>query len=79
MNISEMNVPAASQQASRWLVTDLLTGGGATLLVGLCLLLVAKVLTPMAIPGFICVAAGIALLFAGCVVFPFSKRPVPAR
>lgn len=79
MNISEANAPAAPQQTSRWLVTDLLSGGGATLLVGLCLLVVAKVLVVMAIPGFICIAAGIALLIAGCLVFPFSKRPVSAR
>lgn len=78
MNTPETASSPAPRNRSRGLVLDLLTGGGTTLLVGLCLLIPARILPVLAIPAFVCLAFGAALVLAGCLVFPFSKRPVIA-
>lgn len=75
MNTSDSLVPAAPPK-SRGLVADLLIGGGTTLLVGLCLLIPAQIFPLLAIPAFVCLAAGAGVALAGCLVFPFVRRPV---
>jgi Flp pilus assembly protein TadB len=56
-------------------VLDYLTGGLITLFIGIALTLVARLgLTVLAIPGFICIGVGLALLIAACFIYPIAKR-----
>jgi hypothetical protein len=56
-------------------VLEYLTGGLTTLFVGIALTLVARLgLKILAIPGFICIAVGLALLIAACFTYPVAKR-----
>ncbi len=56
-------------------VLDYLTGGFITLFIGIALIMVARLgMRILAIPGFICVAVGLALLVAACFTYPIAKR-----
>lgn len=56
-------------------VIDYLTGGLITLFIGLAMTAVAKLgMTILAIPGFICIGVGIALLLAAIFIYPIAKR-----
>lgn len=65
---------ASTSHADRTtLLQNLLKGGGVTLLVGVIMLLGARIFPPFAIPGAVCTVVGLGLLLAGCVVFLFSR------
>lgn len=68
-----MNFESSRNPPRTALLGDLFKGGGATLLIGLILLLGARLFPPFAIPGAICTVVGIGLLVAGCAVFLFSR------
>jgi len=76
---SPVNTPAETPfppaPRLRNVVTDLLTGGGTTLLVGLCLLVPACILPPLMFPAAICLACGAGVALAGILLFPLSRRP----
>lgn len=56
-------------------VLDYLTGGVMTLFIGIALILVARLgMFVLAIPGFICVGVGVALLVAACFTYPIARR-----
>ncbi len=56
-------------------VIDYLTGGLITLFIGIAMIALARLgMTVMAIPGFLCVAVGIALLIAACIMYPIARR-----
>ena len=74
MNNTDLTSPSRNRK-SRGLVLDLLAGGGTTLLVGLCLLVPAAILPPLMFPAAICIACGAAVALAGCLAFPFARRP----
>lgn len=74
MNITETPSPTL-RPGSRGLVADLLVGGGTTFLVGLCLLVPAQVLAVLAVPAVVCLAVGAGVALAGCLAFPFVRRP----
>ncbi len=62
-------------------VIEHLTGGLITLFIGFAMMVVARGLPVLAIPGFICIGVGLALLIAACVMYPITRhlRLVPAR
>lgn len=56
-------------------VIDYLTGGVVTLFIGVAMVALARLgVTFMAIPGFICLAVGAALLITAACLYPLAKR-----
>jgi hypothetical protein len=56
-------------------VIDYLTGGVMTLFIGIAMIAVARLgMAVLAIPGFICVGTGLALLVAACFTYPIARR-----
>jgi hypothetical protein len=56
-------------------VIEHLQGGVVTLLIGVALTTVARLgLAVLAIPGFICLGVGLALLISACISYPMTKR-----
>lgn len=75
MNTPDSLVPTTPPK-SRGLVADLLIGGGTTLLVGLCLLIPAQIFPLLAVPALVCLVVGAGVALAGCLTFPFVRRPI---